>query len=217
MQPTSLATTDDPAIRAVMQLSPVIPVLVVEDAAHARPLAEALVAGGLKALEVTLRTPCAVECIAEMSKVEGAVVGAGTVLNEMDMDVALAAGARFIVSPGLTERLGEAAAERDVPFLPGVASAGDIMRGLDLGFEHFKFFPAETSGGINALKALAGPFGNIAFCPTGGITSQTAESWLSLPNVICVGGSWVVPKGAPDTARIRELAETASRLRRTGS
>lgn len=204
---------DSVAIRSVMQLSPVVPVLVVENAAHARPVAEALVAGGLRALEVTLRTPCALECIAEMSRVEGAVVGAGTVLNERDLDAALTAGARFVVSPGLTQRLGEAAAERQAAFLPGVASAGDIMLGLELGFDHFKFFPAESSGGASALKALAGPFGNVAFCPTGGITLESAATWLALPNVLCVGGSWVVPKGDPDPVRIRSLAEAASKLR----
>ncbi len=209
-------TSSRDAIRAVMQLSPVIPVLVIEDPAHARPVAEALVAGGLRALEVTLRTPCALECIAEMAKVEGAVVGAGTVLNERDMDAANAAGARFIVSPGLTQRLGAAAAERKVAFLPGIANAGDIMLGLEMGFDHFKFFPAETSGGVSAIKALAGPFGSVAFCPTGGITPETAGAWLALPNVLCVGGSWVVPKGTPDPVRIRELAALASRLREGG-
>ena len=150
-------------IEAVMRLAPVIPVLVIDDAAHARPIAGALVAGGLVALEVTLRTPAALEAIAEMAKVEGSVVGAGTVLNEDQLDAALGAGARFVVSPGLTDRLGRAAVERGAAFLPGIANAGDIMRGLDLGLSHFKFFPAETSGGVAALTALSGPFGEARF------------------------------------------------------
>jgi 2-dehydro-3-deoxyphosphogluconate aldolase/(4S)-4-hydroxy-2-oxoglutarate aldolase len=179
----------------VMRLAPVIPVIVIDDAARARPLAEALAAAGHFALEVTLRTPAALDAIAEMAGVAGAVVGAGTVLDEAQMDRAIAAGARFIVSPGLTDRLGRAAIERGVPFLPGVATAADIMRGLDLGLDRFKFFPAVASGGIPALKALAAPFGTARFCPTGGITAATAPDWLALPPVVCVGGSWMVPAG----------------------
>ncbi len=197
---------------AVMQLAPVIPVLVIEDAAHARPIAEALVAGGLFALEVTLRTAAALEVIAEMSKVEGAVVGAGTVLNEADLRASLNAGAKFIVSPGLTEPLGKAAIASGIPFLPGIANSGDIMRGLDLGLTHFKFFPAEASGGIKALKALSGPFGQCKFCPTGGITQASAPDWLALDAVLCVGGSWIVPPGAPDGAAITETARKAAAL-----
>ncbi len=181
-------------IDAVMRLAPVIPVIVIDDAARARPLAEALVAAGHFALEVTLRTPAALDAIAEMAGVAGAVVGAGTVLDEAQMDRAIAAGARFIVSPGLTGHLGRAAIERGVPFLPGVATAADIMRGLDLGLDRFKFFPAVASGGIPALKALAAPFGAARFCPTGGITAATAPDWLALPAVVCVGGSWMVPQ-----------------------
>ena len=196
-------------IEGVMRLAPVIPVLVIDDAAHARPIAEALVAGGLRALEVTLRTPAALEAIAEMAKVEGAVVGAGTVLDEAQLDAALGAGARFVVSPGLTDRLGRAAVERGAAFLPGIANAGDIMRGLDLGLSHFKFFPAETSGGVAALKALTGPFGQARFCPTGGVTLQNAAGWLALDAVLCVGGTWLVPKGTPDVAAIREAANRA--------
>ena len=197
---------------AVMQLAPVIPVLVIEDAAHARPIAEALVAGGLFALEVTLRTAAALEVIAEMSKVEGAAVGAGTVLNEADLRASLDAGAKFIVSPGLTEPLGKAAIASGIPFLPGIANSGDIMRGLDLGLTHFKFFPAEASGGIKALKALSGPFGQCKFCPTGGITQASAPDWLALDAVLCVGGSWIVPPGAPDGAAITETARKAAAL-----
>jgi 2-dehydro-3-deoxyphosphogluconate aldolase / (4S)-4-hydroxy-2-oxoglutarate aldolase len=197
---------------AVMKLAPVVPVLVIEDAAYARPIAEALVAGGLFALEVTLRTAAALEVIAEMAKVEGAVVGAGTVLNEADLRASIDAGAKFIVSPGLTEPLGKAAIASGIPFLPGTANAGDIMRGLDLGLTHFKFFPAEASGGIKALKAITGPFGQCKFCPTGGITQASAPDWLALDAVLCVGGSWIVPPGAPDVAAITEAARKASAL-----
>jgi 2-dehydro-3-deoxyphosphogluconate aldolase / (4S)-4-hydroxy-2-oxoglutarate aldolase len=199
-------------VETVMRLAPVIPVLVIDEAAHARPIAEALVAGGTPALEVTLRTPAALEVIAEMAKVEGAFVGAGTVLNERDLDTAIGAGARFIVSPGLTEKLTEAALERKIPLLPGVSSAGDIMRGLDLGLSHFKFFPAEASGGIPALKALIAPFHQCRFCPTGGITQKTAPDWLALDAVLCVGGSWLVPRGLPDPAAITAAAKQAAAL-----
>ena len=197
---------------AVMQLAPVVPVLVIEDAAHARPIAEALVAGGLFALEVTLRTAAALEVIAEMAKVEGAVVGAGTVLNEADLLASIDAGAKFIVSPGLTEPLGRVAIASGIPFLPGIANAGDIMRGLDMGLIHFKFFPAEASGGIKALKSLAAPFGQCRFCPTGGITQASAPDWLAIDAVLCVGGSWMVPAGVLDVAAITAAARAASTL-----
>jgi 2-dehydro-3-deoxyphosphogluconate aldolase / (4S)-4-hydroxy-2-oxoglutarate aldolase len=196
----------------IMQLAPVIPVLVVHDVAHARPIAEALVAGGLFALEVTLRTPAALDVIREMAKVEGAVIGAGTVLNPADLRASLNAGAQFIVSPGLTEPLGRAAIESGIPFLPGIANAGDIMRGFDMGLTHFKFFPAEASGGIKALRALAGPFGQCRFCPTGGVTQASASEWLAMDAVLCVGGSWIVPSGPPDVAAITELARAAAAL-----
>lgn len=199
-------------IEAIMRLAPVIPVLTIDDPAQARPIATALVAGGLRVLEVTLRTPAALDVIREMSTVEGAVVGAGTVLNPADLDASIAAGARFAVAPGLTESLAAAARSRAIPFLPGVASAGDIMRGLDHGFTHFKFFPAEASGGIDALKALAAPFGGVRFCPTGGINPATAPAWLALPAVLCVGGSWLVPAGPPDLDAIRERARVAAGL-----
>lgn len=204
------------SIDQVMALAPVIPVLVIEDAADARPVAEALVRGGIRALEVTLRTPAALEVIAEMAKVEGAVVGAGTVLNAGQLHAAAAVGARFIVSPGLTEPLAQAAIDRNIPFLPGVSDAADIMRGLDLGLDHFKFFPAEASGGIAALKALAGPFFQCRFCPTGGINATTAPAWLALPSVACVGGSWLVPAGRPEVHTIERLAREAAMLRPTG-
>jgi 2-dehydro-3-deoxyphosphogluconate aldolase/(4S)-4-hydroxy-2-oxoglutarate aldolase len=199
-------------VEQVMGLAPVIPVLVVHDAAHARPIAEALVAGGLRALEVTLRTDSALEVIREMAKVEGAVVGAGTVLNPDDLKAALDAGAQFIVSPGLTEPLGRAAIDSGVPFLPGTANASDIMRGLDMGLTHFKFFPATTNGGIPALKSLAAPLYKARFCPTGGITEVTAPDWLALDAVLCVGGSWIVPAGAPDVAEITKRAAAAAKL-----
>ena len=198
---------------AVMTLAPVIPVLVIEDVSHAVPIAQALVAGGLPALEVTLRTPCALDVIRAMKQVPGAVVGAGTVLSPRDLDAALEAGAEFIVSPGLTADLGKAAIAAGVPFLPGTANASDIMLGLDLGLTRFKFFPAEASGGIKALSAIAAPFGMAKFCPTGGITPETAPNWLALDAVLCVGGSWMIPKGAPDVAKIETAARQAAGLR----
>ena len=199
-------------VEQIMRLAPVIPVLVIHDVAHARPIAEALVAGGLPALEVTLRTPAALDIIREMAKVEGAVVGAGTVLNPDDLNRVVDAGARFIVSPGLTESLGRAAIDSGIAFLPGTATAGDVMRGLDMGLDHFKFFPAVANGGIPALKALAAPLFNARFCPTGGITEASAPEWLALDAVLCVGGSWIVPAGAPDVAMIQARAEAAARL-----
>jgi len=175
----------------IMRTSAVIPVLVIDDAAIARPLAEALVAGGLRVLEVTMRTPAALDAIREMKQVDGAIVGAGTVVGTDQFEQVMDAGAEFIVSPGLSARLGEVIVQSGVPYLPGVATAGDIMRGLDLGLTHFKFFPAETSGGLPALKALAAPFYQCRFCPTGGITEATARDWLAFGPVECVGGSWV--------------------------
>jgi 2-dehydro-3-deoxyphosphogluconate aldolase/(4S)-4-hydroxy-2-oxoglutarate aldolase len=200
-------------IDAIMRTAPVIPVIVIEDVAHAVPLAEALVAGGLRVLEVTLRTPAALDAIRAMKQVEGAIVGAGTVLNPRDLDAALEAGSEFIVSPGLTEPLGKAAVAAGVPFLPGIANSGDIMRGLDLGLDRFKFFPAMAAGGLPALKALAAPFGNVRFCPTGGISLENAPEWLAFDPVLCVGGSWVSPKGAPDKAVVERLAREAFALR----
>ena len=199
-------------IEALMRLAPVIPVLVVDDVAHAVAIAQALVAGGLPVLEVTLRTACALDAIAAMKRVPGAVVGAGTVLNEADLNAAIAAGAEFIVSPGLTAPLGKAAAASGIPFLPGTANAGDVMRGLDLGLTRFKFFPAEAAGGIAALKAIAAPFGMVKFCPTGGITLASAPAWLALDAVLCVGGSWIVPKGPPDPEAIEATARAAAGL-----
>jgi len=200
-------------VEAVMRAAPVIPVLVIDDPAHAEPIARALVAGGLPVLEVTLRTAAALDVMTEMKRVPGAIVGAGTVLDPAQLDAALAAGAEFIVAPGLTERLSQAAIASGVPFLPGIANASDIMRGLDLGLTRFKFFPAMASGGLPALKALAAPFGQCRFCPTGGITEASAPEWLAFDPVLCVGGSWVVGKGAPDLAAIEKAARAAAALR----
>ncbi len=200
-------------IEAIMKTAPVIPVLVIDDAATARPLAEALVKGGLRVLEVTMRTPAALDAIREMKQVEGAIVGAGTVVNTAQFEQVMRADAEFIVSPGLTERLGETIVGSGVPYLPGVANAGDIMRGLDLGLSHFKFFPAETSGGLKALKALAAPFFQCKFCPTGGISAATAPEWLAFDPILCVGGSWVTPKGA-SMEQVEALAREAAGLPR---
>lgn len=200
-------------VETVMRTAPVIPVLVIEDAAHARPIAEALVAGGLRVLEVTLRTAAALDVIAEMKKVPGAIVGAGTIVDIPGLESAIAAGAEFIVSPGLTENLGKAAIAKGIPFLPGIANAGDIMRGLDLGLTHFKFFPAEANGGLPALKSLIGPFGQCKFCPTGGIKQETAGDWLAVPEILCVGGSWLVGKGTPDGVAIQAAARAAAALK----
>ncbi|MEH6758509.1 MAG: bifunctional 4-hydroxy-2-oxoglutarate aldolase/2-dehydro-3-deoxy-phosphogluconate aldolase [Parasphingorhabdus sp.] len=199
-------------IEKLMRTAPVIPVLVIEDIASARPIAEALVAGGLSILEVTLRTDCALDAIAEMKKVKGAIVGAGTVLNDAHLTAALDAGSEFIVSPGLTEAVVESAFKHDVPILPGISNASDIMRGMDMGLRHFKFFPAEASGGIAALKAISAPFKDCLFCPTGGINIQTAGKWLALESVLCVGGSWIVPKGTSDFAEVEQLARIAAAI-----
>ena len=199
------------SIADIMHTAPVIPVLVVDDVAEAIPLAKALVAGGLRVLEVTLRTEAALDSIRAMKGVDGAIVGAGTVTNPAQLDEALEAGSEFIVSPGLTENLGRAAIEAGVPFLPGIANSGDIMRGLDLGLTHFKFFPAMAAGGIPALKALAAPFHQCRFCPTGGVSLDNAKDWLALDPVLCVGGSWVAPKGG-DPDKIEQLAREAAGL-----
>lgn len=204
-----MATIDE-----LMRIAPVIPVIVIDDEAHAVPLAEALVAGGLRVLEITLRTPAALAAITAMKQVPGAIIGAGTVTNPRELDAALAAGSEFIVSPGLTEPLGKAAIASAIPFLPGIASAGDIMRGLDMGLDRFKFFPAMAAGGLPALKALAAPFGQCRFCPTGGIGPENAAEWLAFDRVLCVGGSWVAPKGPPDPATIRAMAGAAASLGR---
>jgi len=200
----------------LMTTGPMIPVLTIERLADAAPLARALVEGGLKPLEVTLRTDCALEAIAVIAReVPDAVVGAGTVLNAGDFERAARAGARFVVSPGLTDPLIAAARSSGTAFLPGVVTASEVMRGLDAGLSRFKFFPAESSGGVGALKALYGPLPACRFCPTGGVTATTAPGWLALPNVLCVGGAWVAPAGAiaaGDWPRITALARAARAL-----
>ena len=200
-------------IDRILAAAPVIPVLVIERVEDALPIARALVEGGLPVLEVTLRTPAALDAIRAMKQVEGAIVGAGTVLNPRQYEQAVEAGSEFVVSPGLTETLGRAVEGAPVPLLPGVATAGDIMRALDLGFSRLKFFPAMASGGLPALKGFAAVFGGVHFCPTGGITLETAPDWLALDAVACVGGSWLVPTGEADPAAIRDRARRAAALR----
>lgn len=199
------------SIDQIMRTSPVIPVLVLDGDEDWARLAETFVAAGLRVLEVTLRTPGALDAIRRMSGVDGAIVGAGTVVNQRQLDEAAEAGAQFIVSPGLTDPLAKAVALSGIAYLPGVATAGDIMRGLDLGLDRFKFFPAEASGGIPALKALSGPFGNIRFCPTGGIRPDNAADWLALEAVLCVGGTWLYRPGDSMT-EVTERARAAAAL-----
>ncbi len=201
----------------ICALAPVVPVLVIDDAARATDLARALVAGGLPALEVTLRTPPALEAIRVMASVEGAVVGAGTVLTPQDVRAAKAAGARFGVSPGATDRLLEACEDEGLPLLPGAATASEVMRLYERGYTAIKFFPAEVAGGASALRAIGAPIPQVRFCPTGGVGMKNARDYLSLPNVICVGGSWVAPKekvAAGDWAAVERLAREASALAR---
>jgi len=203
-------------ILGVLRRAPVVPVLVVERTADAAPLARALVAGGLPALEVTMRTPAALDVIRAMAGVAGGVVGAGTVLDPAQAEAAVAAGAKFLVSPGFTPSIGDAARRLGVPLLPGVATAGEAMVTREAGFRVQKFFPAGPAGGPAYLKALAGPLPDVLFCPTGGVTAENASAYLALPNVVCVGGSWVAPGDAVragDFARIEALARAAAGLR----
>ena len=200
----------------ICRLAPVVPVIVVDDLAHAKPLAMALVAGGLPALEVTLRTPVALDAIRAMAEVEGGVVGAGTLLTPADVRAAKAAGAKFGVSPGATQRLIEACAEFDLPLLPGAATASEVMWLLEQGYTVQKFFPAEQAGGVPYLKSLGSPIPQVRFCPTGGVSLKNARDYLSLANILCVGGSWVAPKEAMvrgDWALITTLAAEAKALR----
>lgn len=201
---------------AICKLAPVVPVLVIDDASKAADLATALVAGGLPALEVTLRTPAALDAIRAMAKIQGGVVGAGTLLTEADVKAAKEAGAQFGVSPGATPKLIDACIAHDLPLLAGTASASEVMFLLEYGFTAAKFFPAETSGGAPAVKALGGPLPQMSFCPTGGITLANAKTYLALPNVMCVGGSWVAPAAmvkSGDWAGIEALAREAAALR----
>jgi 2-dehydro-3-deoxyphosphogluconate aldolase/(4S)-4-hydroxy-2-oxoglutarate aldolase len=203
----------------VMQDAPVIPVIVLNDVAHAVPMALALVAGGIRILEVTLRTPQALACIESIAKaVPDAVVGAGTVRTPADAKAAANAGAKFAVSPGYTAAVGQACRDQGLSLLPGVATGSEIMMAQQDGFTELKFFPAMQAGGLAMLKAWGGPFFDVRFCPTGGVTSQNAIEFLSLPNVACVGGSWLVPADAlaqGDWARIEKLAREASQLERS--
>lgn len=200
-------------IEAIMTAAPVIPVLVIDDVAHAVPLGRALVAGGLPALEITLRTPVAMECIRRMAaEVDGGIVGAGTVLTARMRREAAEAGARFCVSPGLIEGEGP---DGPAPLLPGIATATELMAGLAAGFDRFKLFPANVVGGVEALKAFASPFQQAKFCPTGGVSAKNAPDYLALSNVLCVGGSWVAPADAVragDWGRITALAREAAAL-----
>lgn len=203
--------------REICLLAPVVPVLVVHDADLARPMAEALVAGGLPALEVTLRTPAALDVIRAMAEVPGGVVGAGTLVTPDDVRAAKAAGAKFGVSPGATDRLLQACEDEGLPLLPGAATATEAMALLERGYDVMKFFPAEVSGGAPALKAIGAPLPQISFCPTGGVSPKNAMDYLGLPNVLCVGGSWVAPQDAADAgdwARIETLARDAAALGR---
>lgn len=214
-----MITAKAAAVRAkeICGLAPIVPVLVVEDVAHARPLAEALVAGGLPALEVTLRTPAALDVIAAMAEVEGGIVGAGTLVTPDDVCAAKAAGAHFGVSPGATDALIAACEAEGLPLLPGAATASEAMALYERGYDMLKFFPAEASGGAPALKAIGAPLPQISFCPTGGVSPANANSYLSLPNVVCAGGSWVAPKDkvlAGDWAGIEALARDAAKLAR---
>jgi 2-dehydro-3-deoxyphosphogluconate aldolase / (4S)-4-hydroxy-2-oxoglutarate aldolase len=201
----------------ICRLAPVVPVLVIDDLAHAAPLARALVAGGLPALEVTLRTSAAFDAIRAMAEVPGGVVGAGTLLTPADVKAAKAAGAMFGVSPGATDRILDACAEYDLPLLPGAATASEIMALLEKGYTVQKFFPAEQAGGAAYLKSIGSPIPQVSFCPTGGISLKLAPDYLGLKNILCVGGSWVAPKDAMargDWAAITELAAEAAALSR---
>lgn len=203
---------DADRIDALFAGATIVPVLTVSRLEHAVPLAESLVAAGLPILEITLRTPVALAAIRSMREVPGAVVGAGTVLGASDLAAVEEAGAAFAISPGATEALYAAAERSALPLLPGIATAGELMRGLEHGWSRFKFFPAEASGGIAALKSLGGPFPQVRFCPTGGIDPAKAPAYLALPNVFAVGGSWMVPDGllqAADWTGIATLARAA--------
>jgi 2-dehydro-3-deoxyphosphogluconate aldolase / (4S)-4-hydroxy-2-oxoglutarate aldolase len=202
--------------RDVMQDAPVIPVIVLNDVNHAVPMARALVAGGIRMLEVTLRTPVALQCIERIAKeVPEAVVGAGTVRTPAEAQAAARAGARFAVSPGFTHSVGQSCRDLGLPLLPGVATGSEIMMAQEAGYTELKFFPAMQAGGPAMLKAWGGPFFDVKFCPTGGVSVSNAKEFLSLPNVICVGGSWLVPNDAlasGDWAQITALAAAASTL-----
>src|SRR5580698_9407063 len=204
-------------IDEILAAGPVMPVVVIDDAAHAVPLARALVAGGIRAIEITLRTGAALDAVQAIARdVPDAIPGVGTALTGADVLAALDAGAKFIVSPGATPALLQAAIGSGLPFLPGVATASELMAGMAAGLSAFKFFPAAQVGGVEGLKALAGPFPRARFCPTGGVNAANAADYLALANVVCVGGSWLAPRemiAAGDFARIEALARAAAALR----
>jgi 2-dehydro-3-deoxyphosphogluconate aldolase/(4S)-4-hydroxy-2-oxoglutarate aldolase len=209
---------DTATLRSTLSLAPVIPVIVLDDVDKARPLAEALVAGGLPVLEVTLRTPRALQVIEEMAKVPGAIVGSGTVRSPLQMSHSVDSGCRFMVSPGASPRLLEAAEDHDIPLLPGIGTPTEAMVASEHGYSFLKFFPAEALGGVKVLKAYASPLADVTFCPTGGIDMAKAKEYLALPNVICVGGSWIMPAdaiAAGDWKRIEALAREAAGLKQS--
>lgn len=197
----------------VFNQGPVVPVLVIKDIAHAVPLAKALIAGGIRVLEVTLRTPVALDVIRKIAdEVPEAMVGAGTVTNEKQLQQVIDAGAQFAISPGMTSDLLEAGNRSPIALIPGISSTSELMNGIDFGYTHFKFFPAEASGGIKAIKSISGPFPDVVFCPTGGIGPNNYLDYLALPNILCAGGSWLAPDDAVesgDWARVTELAKQA--------
>ncbi|MEO9877066.1 MAG: bifunctional 4-hydroxy-2-oxoglutarate aldolase/2-dehydro-3-deoxy-phosphogluconate aldolase [Anderseniella sp.] len=202
-------------LRAMLHAVPIVPVLVVHDPSHAIPLAESLVAGGLPIVEVTLRTPVAIEVIRAMGTVAGCVVGVGTLLSDDDVAAAVDAGARFGVSPGTTEALVSSCERHDLPLLGGIATVSEMMRLHERGYDVAKFFPAEASGGAPTLKAFAGPMPDFHFCPTGGLNPENVETYLKLPNVLCAGGSWIVPSEHLDSGNwpaIESLAAQAAKL-----
>jgi 2-dehydro-3-deoxyphosphogluconate aldolase/(4S)-4-hydroxy-2-oxoglutarate aldolase len=197
----------------ILTSGPVVPVIVINELEHAVPLAKALVAGGVKVLEVTLRTECALEAIRAIAReVPDAIIGAGTVINPQQLDEVISAGAQFAISPGLTAPLLKAATDGPIPLIPGISTVSELMLGMDYGLREFKFFPAEANGGVKALQAIAGPFPQVRFCPTGGITPNNYRDYLALKSVLCIGGSWLVPADAlaqGDYGRITELARDA--------
>lgn len=198
---------------SILTTGPVVPVIVINTLEQAVPLAKALVAGGVRVLEVTLRTDCALEAIRLIAQeVPGAIVGAGTVTNAEQLRQVTEAGAQFAISPGLTESLLQAAVAGSIPLIPGISTVSELMQGMDYGLKEFKFFPAEANGGVKALQAIAGPFSHIRFCPTGGISPSNYRDYLALNSVLCIGGSWLIPADAlasGDYARITELAKEA--------
>lgn len=214
-QANTMKAPQDPT--GVLSLSPVVPVVTIDDVEQAVPLASALLAGGIRTIEITLRTEAALDAIRAVAQhAPELTVGAGTVLNENDLAAAIEAGARYALSPGATRSLMKAARKAPIPFIPGVATSSEIMRGLDLGYTCFKFFPAEQMGGIAAIKSLAGPFPSVRFCATGSISAAKAHEYLALPNVLCVGGSWIAPTDkikAGDWANVEAAAKQAVALK----